>query len=75
MTCQQMEDRIKDRYPNCEVAVIDMTGSQNHFEVRISEPSFAGQSRIQQHKAIMDVFDIELKSGEVHALSIKTLKF
>jgi stress-induced morphogen len=28
-------------------------------------------SRIQMHQAVMKVFDPELKTGEVHALSIR----
>ncbi len=73
MTHQEMEERIKSQYPSANVVVVDLTGTQDHFEVRIQEPSFHGLTRIQQHKKIMDVFARELASGEVHALSIKTL--
>ncbi|MCB0357118.1 MAG: BolA/IbaG family iron-sulfur metabolism protein [Bdellovibrionales bacterium] len=73
MTTTEMEDRLKQSYPDCQVAVIDLTGTSDHFEVRISEPSFAGLPRIQQHKKVMAIFANELASGEVHALAIKTI--
>ncbi len=68
-----MEQRLRQAYPDADVVVIDLTGTQDHYEVRIASGQFAGQSRIAQHKAVMKVFDDELKTGEVHALTIKTL--
>lgn len=73
MTTEQMEQKIKQSFPHCNVAVIDLTGGQDHFEVRISEKSLQGLSRIKQHQAVMAIFNEELKTGEVHALAIKTL--
>lgn len=73
MTSHEMEKRIRQTYPNCDVAVIDLTGTSNHFEVRIHEESLKALSRIQQHRTIMGVFKEELGSGEIHALTIKTI--
>ena len=73
MTTKQMEQKIKEIFPNCNVAVVDLTGGQDHFEVRIAEASLKELSRVKQHQAIMDIFQEELKTGEVHALAIKTL--
>lgn len=73
MTPDEMEARLRQHYPDCDVVVVDMTGTGDHYEVRIASQQFAGLSRLEQHKAVMKVFDQELKSGEVHALSIRTL--
>lgn len=73
MTPAEMETRLCQTYPNAQVAVIDLTGSENHYEVRISARELSSLSRIEQHQAVMSVFNEELKSGEVHALSIKIL--
>lgn len=73
MTAEQMESRIRSAFPECEVAVIDLTGGQDHFEVRVASPRFAGKTRIQQHQEVMKLFSAELATGEVHALAIKTL--
>ena len=73
MTIEDMENRLKNSLPDCEVAILDLTGGGNHFEVRISSEQINALSRIEQHRYIMKVFDEELKSGEIHALTIKAL--
>ncbi|PIS11584.1 MAG: BolA family transcriptional regulator, partial [Bdellovibrio sp. CG10_big_fil_rev_8_21_14_0_10_47_8] len=59
-------------YPDAEIEVFDLTGTGDHWEVSVSTQAFQGLNRIQQHQAIMAVFGPELKTGEVHALAIKT---
>jgi stress-induced morphogen len=49
-----------------------MTGTQDHYQIFIATSGLKGLSRINQHKSVMDVFDVELKSGEIHAMTIKT---
>ncbi|MCB0342108.1 MAG: BolA/IbaG family iron-sulfur metabolism protein [Pseudobdellovibrionaceae bacterium] len=73
MTIIEMEDRLRQAFPGSDVVVIDTTGDQYHMEVRIAAPQFECLSRIKQHQAVMAVFDDELKSGALHALSVKTL--
>ena len=72
MTPQEMKDRLTQAYPDGSVEVVDLTGTQDHWEVFVESKNFAGLSRIQQHQHVMAVFGPELKTGEVHALSIKT---
>ena len=73
MTAEQIEAKLKTSHPDWDVVAMDMTGTQDHWEVRVAASEFKDLSRIKQHQAIMKVFDEELKSGEIHALSIKTL--
>lgn len=72
MTPEQVKDRLKKAYPDAQVEVVDLTGTHDHYQVMIESGAFKGMSRIQQHKHVMNVFDAELKTGEVHALTIKT---
>jgi stress-induced morphogen len=72
MTQDMMKDRLLKTYPDAQVEVVDLTGTQDHWEVYVESGAFTGLSRIQQHQAVMAVFGPELKTGEVHALSIKT---
>ena len=67
-----MKSRLQNAYPDASVEVVDLTGTQDHWEVLVESQAFKGMSRIQQHQAVMAVFAPELKTGEVHALSIKT---
>ena len=72
MTPEQMKEKLAAAYPEGKVDVTDLTGSQDHYSVWVQSNKFEGLSRIQRHKSVMAVFDVELKSGEVHALTIRT---
>jgi stress-induced morphogen len=68
----QIEERLKQAFPQGDVAVTDLTGTENHYEVFVRSEAFKGLSRIEQHQKVMAAFAAELKTGEVHALAIKT---
>jgi stress-induced morphogen len=72
MTPEQMKERLGLAYPDSSVEVVDLTGTHDHYEVTVESKAFQGLSRVQQHQHVMAVFGPELKTGEVHALSIKT---
>jgi stress-induced morphogen len=72
MTPEQMKQRLEQHYPQCQIEVYDLTGTQDHYEVFVESSAFQGLTRIQQHQHVMSCFSAELKTGEVHALSIKT---
>ena len=42
-----------------------------HFTARVTSSSFAGLSRVEQHRMVYDVFGGELGES-IHALSLKT---
>ena len=76
MKIDQMKQRLVAAYPDAntdsEIQVHDLTGTSDHWEVEVKSSAFKGLSRIEQHQHVMKVFAPELKTGEVHALSIKT---
>ncbi len=72
MTIDQMKSRLAAAYPDGSIEVYDLTGTSDHWEVSVESSAFKGMTRIQQHQNVMSVFGPELKTGEVHALSIKT---
>lgn len=72
MQAEQLKERLLTAFPDANVEVFDLTGTQDHWQVKIETQAFQGLSRIQQHQKVMQVFDPELKTGEVHALSLKT---
>jgi BolA protein len=47
-------------------------GGETHFRVRIASPMFTGQSRLAQHRAVMEALDAELKAS-VHALAVEVV--
>ncbi len=72
MTPQEMKQRLESAFPDGQVEVRDLTGTSDHYEVFVRAKDFAGLSRMQQHQKVMAAFQAELKTGEVHALSIRT---
>lgn len=67
-----MRERLAQNYKDGTIEVFDLTGTQDHWEVNVESSLFQGMTRIQQHQHVMGCFGPELKTGEVHALSIKT---
>jgi acid stress-induced BolA-like protein IbaG/YrbA len=70
ISMEQIEERLKKAFPGADILV---SGDGTHFEARILATQFQNLSKIKQHQAVMQVFDTELKSGELHALSLKTM--
>jgi stress-induced morphogen len=72
MNKEDMKSRLTGHFPESEVQVTDLTGTEDHYEVYVKSKVFAGLSRMEQHQKVMAAFQAELKTGEVHALSIRT---
>jgi stress-induced morphogen len=76
MKIEEMKQRLIEAYPDADavndIQVFDLTGTSDHWEVAVQSSAFKGLSRIEQHQHVMKAFAPELKTGEVHALSIKT---
>ena len=68
-TAEDVKARIEASIPG---ATADVQSPDNvHFNARVVAEAFAGLSRIQQHRLVMDVFEGEI-GGAIHALSVKT---
>ena len=70
-TTDEIKQRIESAIPDATAEVEDWTGGGDHFRASVVSPAFAGLSRIQQHKLVMDVFAGEI-GGSIHAFSVKT---
>lgn len=70
MTANEMLERLKKSYPESMVKVV--SDDNVHFFVEVESKLFTGLSRIEQHQHVMKIFDAELKSGELHAMQLKT---
>jgi acid stress-induced BolA-like protein IbaG/YrbA len=58
--------------PGSTVDVKDTTGTGDHFEALVVSPAFAGKSMIEQQRAVYAPLNAWLKTGELHALALKT---
>ena len=66
-TPDELRERIESALPGSRVTESD--GDGHHFRVRIVSPTFAGQSLIERHRSVNEVFAGEL-GGRIHALSM-----
>ncbi len=73
MTTEAIEAILVQKFPDASIGVMDMTGTADHFEVRISWNGFRGKSLIEQHQMIQDTLKPQLEDGAIHALKIKTI--
>jgi stress-induced morphogen len=66
-----IKSRIEAAIPGAQAEVEDWTGGGDHFRATVVAATFAGLSRIQQHRLVYDVFGDEI-GGPIHALSLTT---
>jgi acid stress-induced BolA-like protein IbaG/YrbA len=69
---KELERRIASALDAAEVEVKDLTGTGDHFEARVVSASFLGKSMVEQHQLVYAPLNDLLKTGELHALALKT---
>ena len=52
---------------------LTVEGSESKYEVQIVSDIFDDKSTIQRHKIIYALLDSYIKTGEIHALTIKAM--
>lgn len=73
MSPADLKKRIEALGPETIVQVTDLTGTEDHYEVMVVSGQFEGKNLIEQHRMVNELLKEQLQSGEVHALSLKTL--
>lgn len=61
---------VEQGIPGSEVEVTDLTGTSDHFGIRVRAAAFAGKSRIEQHKMVHLALGEHLTTT-IHAVDIK----
>tara|TARA_B100001248_G_C27398214_1_gene467451 strand:+ start:5005 stop:5244 length:240 start_codon:yes stop_codon:yes gene_type:complete len=69
---QEIIQRIQQRFDDAEVHVEDPNGDGYKIHIDVKTKAFAGLNRVKQHQAIMALFNEELRSGKMHAISLNT---
>jgi acid stress-induced BolA-like protein IbaG/YrbA len=60
--------RIKAIYPDAKISV---AGENCSFEVSVTTQAFAEMKSLQRQRSILSLFNSEIASGELHALTVK----
>ena len=61
---------IEEGIPGSTAEVSDLTGTSDHFAIRVRARAFAGQNRIEQHKMVHAALGEHLTTT-IHAVDIK----
>jgi acid stress-induced BolA-like protein IbaG/YrbA len=68
----QIRQRIENALPGATIEIRDTTGTGDHFEARVVHEAFSGKSMVEQHQLVYAPLKDWLKSGELHALALRT---
>lgn len=74
MARESLRERVHGRLERAfgeDVQVRDLTGTDNHFEVRVVSAAFEGKTPIERHKLVYAPLRDWIDDDTVHALSVR----
>ena len=74
ITDEAMESYLRAAMPDAVVAVVDRTGTRDHFSVRIVSAAFRDVGLLDRHRAVYEALREPMSDGRIHALEIKALE-
>lgn len=72
MTVEEIERILREAMPDARIAVRDLTGTSDHFQVEVVCGMFKGKMLIEQHRMVQAPLQPHLEDERIHALTIKT---
>ncbi|MCK0167103.1 BolA family transcriptional regulator [Jannaschia sp. S6380] len=74
MQAQDIEALIRESFPDAKITITDLAGDGNHYAAEVIDASFAGQTRVQQQRAVYAALKGKMDGaqGELHALALTT---
>ena len=70
LSTDQVRELIENTIPGAKAEVSDLTGTSDHFRVRVTAEAFRGHSRIEQHKMVHRALGQHLTTT-IHAIDIQ----
>lgn len=67
----EVERLLKARFHDAQLELVDLTGTQDHYQARIVSSAFAGKSLLEQHQLVYSALGSAM-NGAIHALALKT---
>jgi stress-induced morphogen len=57
--------------PDADIELVDLTGTEDHYQARIVSQAFEGKTLIEQHQLVYRALGDAIH-GPIHALALKT---
>lgn len=71
MPAAEIEALIQTALPDAQVTITDLAGDGDHYAAHVVSASFAGKSRVAQHKLVYEALGGRM-GGVLHALQLTT---
>lgn len=68
----KLKEKLETLAPGTYAEVMDLTGTQDHYQAIVVSSVFEGKVKMEQHRLVFGLVKSEVDSGEVHALTLKT---
>lgn len=72
MKLEDIKARIEENIKTDRVEITNLGGG-DHIHALVVSKEFSGLPLLKQHKMVLDLFQAEIASNDVHALSVKTV--
>lgn len=71
MSVEEVKQLLMNHFMN---VTIEVASDDNvHFEAMIVSEQFIGKSRVQQQQQVYGVLNEHIRSGQIHAIALKTM--
>jgi stress-induced morphogen len=72
IAAEEIRARVLDAFPGAEVEVRDMTGTLDHYEIKVVSSKFEGVRLLDRHRMVHAPLR-DVLGGALHAISLITL--
>ena len=74
MQAKDIESLIRETFSEADIVITDLAGDGNHYAAEVTDASFVGKNRLQQHRAVYSALKGKMDgaNGELHALALTT---
>ena len=74
MQAKDIENLIRETFSEAIIIITDLAGDGNHYAAEVTDASFIGKNRVQQHRAVYTALKGKMDGahGELHALALTT---
>lgn len=70
MNIEDIKAKLLEKMPNAEISI---DGDGYHFEAIVISDAFEGLNRIKRSQLVYGILNHWIETGELHAISLKTL--
>jgi stress-induced morphogen len=67
---EQIVQTIQEALGGAEVTVTDLTGTRDHYSVKIISPAFEGKNPLDRRRMIHKALKTPMEDGRIHAMEV-----